>query len=117
MLLSLSSLPTLGFKTTDPHTQYIVYSIMHSQGLRRSAFFHATQRWRPVFPLLTDHILVEIDPGIEDTYTGGSSSSAVPIPIEAKLRSLSVRLLYEICRVQKWSAADLCAWMPQASVP
>ncbi|KAG6853745.1 hypothetical protein C0991_001761 [Blastosporella zonata] len=59
-----------------------------------------------------DHILVEIDPDVEDTYfgvTGGSSGalSHVPVPIEAKLRGLGVRLLYEVCRVQKLSVQDL----------
>lgn len=59
-----------------------------------------------------DHILVEIDPDVEDTYlgmAGGStgSSVAVPVPIEAKLRSLCVKLLYEVCRVQKLSVQDL----------
>jgi len=55
---------------------------------------------------------VEIDPDIEDTYVGTSigrstNLSAVSIPIEAKLRSLSVRLLFEVCRVQHLSVQDL----------
>jgi hypothetical protein len=58
-----------------------------------------------------DHVLVDIDPDVEDTYfgaAGGSSSgSVVPVPIEAKLRSLSIKILYEVCRVQKLSLADL----------
>ncbi|KAL0946291.1 hypothetical protein HGRIS_012540 [Hohenbuehelia grisea] len=59
-----------------------------------------------------DHILVEIDPDTEDTYYGAHSaglgaSISVPIPIEAKLRSLCVRLLYEVCRVQKLAVQDL----------
>lgn len=69
-------------------------------------------------PLLMDHILVEIDPEAEDTYFGiGSapgavsssslSSFSVPVPIEAKLRSLAVGLLYDVCRVQKFSVQDL----------
>jgi hypothetical protein len=60
--------------------------------------------------LLMDHVLVEMDPGIEDTYFGqgsGVGGSNVPVPIEAKLRSLSVQLLYEVCRVQKLSVQDL----------
>ena len=56
--------------------------------------------------------MVEIDPDIEDTYVGtsvGRSTNfiAVPIPIEAKLRSLSMRLLFEVCRVQHLSFQDL----------
>ena len=56
--------------------------------------------------------MVEIDPDIEDTYVGtsvgrSSNFTAVPIPIEAKLRSLSMRLLFEVCRVQHLSVQDL----------
>lgn len=58
-----------------------------------------------------DHILVEIDPDIEDTYAGTavgkSYPNSVPIPIEAKLRSLCVKLLYEVCKVQSLSVQDL----------
>lgn len=61
-----------------------------------------------------DHILVEIDPDVEDTFFGGAGSrnsivlhGNVPVPIEVKLRSLSVKLLYEVCKVQKLSAQDL----------
>ena len=51
-----------------------------------------------------DHIVMEIDLDIEDTHVGtavgrSTSFNSVPIPIEAKLRSLSVKLLYEVCRV------------------
>ena len=59
-----------------------------------------------------DHILVEIDPDTEDTYLGtavgrNASYSSVPIPIEAKVRSLSVKTLYEVCKVQTLSVQDL----------
>ena len=59
-----------------------------------------------------DHVLVDIDPDIEDTYFGmtpgaGPSTASVTVPIEAKLRTLGVRLLYEVCRVQKLSLQDL----------
>lgn len=58
-----------------------------------------------------DHVLVEIDPDVEDLYLGGGSrvSLSFMIPIEAKLRSLAVKLLYEVCRVQKLSVQDLRA--------
>ena len=49
---------------------------------------------------------MDIDPDVEDTYFGGSGS-VVPVPIEAKLRSLGIKILYEVCRVQKPSLADL----------
>lgn len=54
-----------------------------------------------------DHIRLDIDPDIDDTFGGGSSSGAIAVPIEVKLRSLSVNLLYEVCRVQKLSLDDL----------
>ncbi len=57
---------------------------------------------------------MEIDPDVEDTYVGthigrssSSSFSSIPIPIEAKLRSLCVKLLYEVCKVQTLSVQDL----------
>ncbi len=60
---------------------------------------------------------MEIDPDIEDTYAGtavgrSTNHSAVPIPIEAKLRSLCVKTLYEVCKVQTLSVQDLsqCFW-------
>ncbi|KAK2460866.1 hypothetical protein APHAL10511_007336 [Amanita phalloides] len=96
---------------TDPHSQFIFYQVLLSYGQRRTPFLRNHKRWQPLLPLLMDHVLVDIDPDLEDTYfgtAGGSSSGAVvPVPIEAKLRSLSVRLLYEVCRVQKLSVTDL----------
>lgn len=66
-----------------------------------------------------DHARVEIDPDLDDMYTGVSTSGSssgyqrgVAIPIEAKLRSLSIRLLYEVCRVQKPSLNDLGMSLP-----
>jgi hypothetical protein len=67
-----------------------------------------------------DHVLVEIDSYIEDTYFGSSGAAgaggstgigqvSIPVPIEAKLRTLGVRLLYEVCRVQKLGMPELRA--------
>ncbi|KAJ3753093.1 hypothetical protein EV360DRAFT_54036 [Lentinula raphanica] len=101
---------------TNPHFQFICFHVLLSFGRRRSDFFRSHRRWQPLIPLLMDHILVEIDPDVEDTYFGNSagvgsgsgfSGANVPVPIEAKLRSLGVRLLYEMCRVQKLSIQDL----------
>jgi hypothetical protein len=60
-------------------------------------------------PLIMDHVSVEIEPDVEDIYLGGGSRVSVSfmIPIEAKMRSLGVKLLYEVCRVQKLSVQDL----------
>jgi hypothetical protein len=61
-----------------------------------------------------DHILVDLDPDVEDTFSGLVTTSGpstgwkgLAIPIEARLRSLSVRLLYEVCRSSKMSIGDL----------
>jgi len=61
-----------------------------------------------------DHVLVDVDPDIEDTFSGLASTSGpstgwkgFAIPIEAKLRSLAMRLLYEVCRSSKMSIGDL----------
>ncbi|KAF8812814.1 hypothetical protein BYT27DRAFT_7182270 [Phlegmacium glaucopus] len=99
-------------RTTDPHSIYVFYEVLFFYGRRRSDVFRSHKRWEPLLPLLMDHVLVETDPDIEDTYVGTSigrstSFTSVPIPIEAKLRSLSVRLLFEICRVQHLSVQDL----------
>ncbi|PPQ77944.1 hypothetical protein CVT25_015419 [Psilocybe cyanescens] len=97
---------------TDPHSAFIYYAILFYYGQHRTEFFRSHKRWQALLPLLMDHVLVEVDPDIDDTYVGtavGKSTSyaAVPIPIEAKLRSLCVKLLYEVCRVQTLSAQDL----------
>lgn len=105
---------------TDPHSQLILYSVLLFHGRRQSNFIRSHKHWQPLIPLLMDHVLVEINLDTEDVYLGassisngsGSRSSLVVghIPIEAKLRSLGVRLLYEVCRVQKLSLHDLSTW-------
>ncbi|KAI0072901.1 hypothetical protein K474DRAFT_1678288 [Panus rudis PR-1116 ss-1] len=101
-------------ETTDPHTQLIVYNILLSFGKRRADFLRSHKRWKPIIPLLMDHVMLDIDPDIDDAFIGGSTSGSnsgsvrgIAVPIEVKLRSLSVRLLYEVCRVQKLSLHDL----------
>ncbi len=62
-----------------------------------------------------DHIRLEFDSDVEDAYINGSNfgftsapgSKVIAVPVEMKLRMLSVRLLYEACRVQKPTLADL----------
>ncbi|KAG2095686.1 uncharacterized protein F5147DRAFT_717800 [Suillus discolor] len=102
---------------TNPHSQLILYSVLLFHGRRQSNFIRSHKHWQPLIPLLMDHVLVEINLDTEDVYLGassissgsGSRSSLVVghIPIEAKLRGLGVRLLYEVCRVQKLSLYDL----------
>ena len=91
----------------------ILYNIMLAYGRRSAAFLRSQKRWQPLLPLLMDHVRNDLDPDVDDAYYGvasGSTPSAtrgVAVPIEAKLRSLSVRLLYEVCRMQKMSLQDL----------
>ncbi|TCD59853.1 hypothetical protein EIP91_011289, partial [Steccherinum ochraceum] len=107
--------------TTDPHVQLIVYTILLAYGRRNANFLRSHKRWQPIIPLLMDHVRLEYDPDVEDMYTGvttggntsvssGSGSAGrvgLAVPIETKLRSLSLKMLYEILRVQKLSLADL----------
>ncbi|EAU83953.2 hypothetical protein CC1G_09835 [Coprinopsis cinerea okayama7 len=102
-------------KTTDPHTLFILYNTLYFHGHRRVEALKNHKRWQPIIPHLMDHILVEIDPDVEDTFFGAAGSrgsiiisgTSVPVPIEVKLRSLGIKLLYEICKVQKMTAVDL----------
>ncbi|KAL0071200.1 pre-rRNA processing [Marasmius tenuissimus] len=96
----------------NPHFQFISYNLLLHFGKRRADFFRSTKRWKSLLPLLMDHVLVEIDSDVEDAYLGINRNSSgghsnVPVPIEAKLRSLGVMLLYEVCRVQKFNLQDL----------
>jgi hypothetical protein len=56
-----------------------------------------------------DHALVKTDSDVEDIYVGGGSRVSVSfmVPIEANMGSLAVKLLYEVCRVQKLSVQEL----------
>ena len=56
------------------------------------------------------HVLVEMDEdigGTVDLSHGPSAASGLGIPIEARLRSLAIGILYEACRVQKFDISDL----------
>lgn len=101
---------------TDPHALFILYHILLCYGRRRPDFFRSNKRWQPLLPLLMDHVLVEIDSDVEESYFGMAGAASgnpafVPVPIEANLRSLGVRLLYEVCRVQKLSVHDLSSFL------
>lgn len=53
-----------------------------------------------------EHISLDFDLESEDLVW----EKTVSLPIEAKLRLLAVGLLYEVCRVQKFSVSDLSAY-------
>ncbi|CAE6473955.1 unnamed protein product [Rhizoctonia solani] len=117
---------------TNPHALLVIYSIFLQYGRRNPAFFGASasipsqagsttrvgvgldaltpmvpqgkrsagrERWQGLIPLLMDHVRWTVD---DDGY-----GSALGIPIEARLRLVCVRLLYEVCRVQKLDTNDL----------
>ncbi|KAI0036976.1 hypothetical protein K488DRAFT_39762 [Vararia minispora EC-137] len=92
--------------TTDPHRQLITYNVLLHYGRRNVAFFRSYKRWQPIFPLLMDHVLVDL-PSDLDLSSDSDYHSHLAEPIEAKLRALSVRLLYEVCRTSKLSLHEL----------
>lgn len=81
------------------------YRILHDYGLRSPPFFRALRVWSPLIPLLMDHVLVEIYDPYQFAY--GVGVMGLGLPIEARLRAISVALLYEVCRVQKIDINDL----------
>ncbi|KAJ1300973.1 hypothetical protein OPQ81_003397 [Rhizoctonia solani] len=117
---------------TNPHALLVLYSIFLQYGRRNPAFFGASasipsqagsttrvgvgldaltpmvpqgkrsaglKRWQGLIPLLMDHVRWSVD---DDGY-----GSTLGIPIEARLRLVCVRLMYEVCRVQKLDVNDL----------
>ena len=100
----------------------MLYSILLYHGRRSPSFLRSHKHWQQLIPLLMDYILVDMDPDVEDTFSGLVTTSGpstgwkgLAIPIEARLRSLSVRLLYEVCRSSKFSIGDLSKsfhWLP-----
>jgi hypothetical protein len=120
---------------TNPHALLVLYSVLLHYGRRSPAFFGAAatiasqsnsttrvgvgldaltpmvpqgkrsaghKRWQGLIPLLMDHVRWAVDDDV-DVASGG----VLGIPIEARLRLVCVRLLYEVCRVQKLDAVDL----------
>ncbi|ELU39527.1 hypothetical protein AG1IA_06443 [Rhizoctonia solani AG-1 IA] len=129
---STEHLTSAAQKETNPHALLVLYSIFLHYGRRNPAFFGASasipsqagsttrvgvgldaltpmvpqgkrsaghKRWQGLVPLLMDHVRWTVD---DDGY-----GSALGVPIEARLRLVCVRLLYEVCRVQKLDINDL----------
>ncbi|KAH9934484.1 uncharacterized protein BXZ73DRAFT_45715 [Epithele typhae] len=95
---------------TDPHYEMILYCVILAFGRRSAALHRSQKRWRALLPLLMDHVRSDVDPET-DCYSASESSlgatRSTVVPIEVKLRSLSVRLLYEVCHVQQMAQQDL----------
>ncbi|KDN36669.1 hypothetical protein RSAG8_10667, partial [Rhizoctonia solani AG-8 WAC10335] len=84
---------------TNPHALLVIYSIFLQYGRRNPAFFAGHKRWQGLVPLLKDHVQWSVD---DHGY-----GSALGVSIEARLRLVCVRLLYEVCRVQKLDINEL----------
>lgn len=84
-----------------------MYQILLQYGRMHSSFLRSHRKWKPLLPLLMDHVYLDFDPEVEDLVTSSNWNKALPAPIEANLRILSVQILYEVCRVQKFSMTDL----------
>ena len=99
-------------QATDPHLQFVLRSVLLFYGRKQTGFLRTHKRWQPLIPLLIDNISADSGPRAQDTYAATNPSGlhwsrGAVIPIETKIRILSVRLLYEICRVQKFTYTDL----------
>jgi len=95
---------------TNPHCELIVHSALLIYGRRNPAFLRSKVKWRPILPILMDHVLTELDDDIGDNVDlgrGPANESGMGVPIEARLRSLAIGILYEVCRVQKFDVEDL----------
>ncbi|KAI5117908.1 hypothetical protein M0805_003602 [Coniferiporia weirii] len=94
-------------KTTDPHTQLIIYQVLLQYGRNHQSFLRSHKKWLPLLPLLMDHVSLDFDPEVEDYVTSANWTKVLSAPIEANLRLLAVGILYEVSRVQKFSVSDL----------
>ena len=98
-------------QNTDPHCQLIIYNVLLAWGRRHAKFLRSHKRWSPIVPLLIDHVRLDLDLDAGDAYLGvstmGGPARGLSVPIETKLRLLSVQLLYQVCRVQTLSLKDL----------
>ncbi|KAF8523800.1 hypothetical protein BU17DRAFT_43493 [Hysterangium stoloniferum] len=99
---------TDALSNTDPHAQLILFHVLLLHGRRHHSFFRSQKKWSELTPHLMDHIyLVDIE---HHAWNSGSSNawrSGMGVPIELRLSQLSVRILYEVCRVQKFNRERL----------
>lgn len=91
-------------QVTDPQRQLILYNVLLFYGRQKTNSLRTHEQQQPLIPLLINNISVHPDPGTQDDSPGGNLSG---LPIEAKIRNLSIRLLYEVCRAKKVSYPDL----------
>ncbi|GJJ14706.1 hypothetical protein Clacol_008973 [Clathrus columnatus] len=94
---------------TDPHAQLILQHILLLYGRDHSSFFRSHKKWKDLIPVLMDIVtLVDID--LNSWVSEGSAHqwrSGFSVPIETRLSQLSVQILYEVCRIQKFDQLRL----------
>ncbi|KZW00154.1 hypothetical protein EXIGLDRAFT_639782 [Exidia glandulosa HHB12029] len=83
---------------TNPHAQLVLHKTLLLFGRGHQSFLRSQKKWAPLIPILMDHVLVTID------FT---TIEGTGMPIEARLMTLAVGILYEVCRVQKFDIAGL----------
>lgn len=98
-------------QVTDPHLQFILLKVLLC-GRKEPTFFPPRERRKLLIPLLIDNILFDSDPGTQEIYPGANASGlncprGMVVPTVARIRPLSICLLYEVCRVQKPLYTDL----------
>ncbi|KAG8898101.1 hypothetical protein FRB99_007674 [Tulasnella sp. 403] len=93
---------------TDPHAELILLRILLHYGCRHPSFFRSLRKWSPLLPFLMDHIMIDVDSTSANTWAGSAAGMmGLGVPVEVRLQTISVILLYEVCRVQKIDVADL----------
>lgn len=80
---------------TDPHVLFILYTIFLARGRRHLSFFRSHAVWQPIIPLLMDNVIFEFQGDAMSDY------------IESRLRFLAIEMLFQLCRLQKLTSAQL----------
>lgn len=89
---------------SNPHAQLILHKTLLLYGRAHSAFLRSQSKWAPLLPILMDHVAVDVD---FDAFAELKGVNAQAVPIEARLMTLAVGILYEVCRVQKFDITGL----------
>ncbi|KAF8324014.1 hypothetical protein DL93DRAFT_2049063, partial [Clavulina sp. PMI_390] len=80
---------------TDPHVLFILYTIFLARGRDHLNFFRSHATWEPIIPILMDHVIFEFQ------------ADAMSDFIESRIRFLAIEMLFQLCRLQKLTGAQL----------
>ncbi|KAH7091789.1 hypothetical protein BKA62DRAFT_723976 [Auriculariales sp. MPI-PUGE-AT-0066] len=93
---------------TNPHQQLVMHKTLLLYGRVHQPFLRSKPKWAPLLPILMDHVLVSIDfDALPADRRATVGIGALSMPIEARLMTLAVGILYEVCRVQKFDIPGL----------